>query len=800
LLLLLLIIFLPAAAIIITTGMHHRRDEIAKARDNALLLAQSLATQQEQIALGARTMLGTLAQLPVVRSLDAKACNKLFLELHHQYPFYSVIMATTPDGNVFAASVPFEPGSNVSDRKHIRDAIRTLDFSAGEYIKGRLSNIISLNFGYPVLDANKKVIAIVIAGFDLRQYARFVSKVNLSQGYAVTITDWKGVRLFRWPGDNASTSPGRAVGAASFAIMSGESEQGFFETAGQDGVERIYAFRQLRLRPDLLPYLYMIVGAPREKILHQANLQMALSLSMLGVTAVIGLFFARVFGNHVFIKPINRLVAAAQRFGKGEMHARTGLPHTPDEFGRLARSFDAMASLVEMRSVERRDAQKALGEAYAELEARVEELTAELSASNAALSKEIAGRERMEKALRVSEATYRRIFESLQDLYYQIDNEGIIRVLSPSLTRLAGWEVEELTGRPVTDVYADPSDRQGLMDALSRNGFVRDYEVLLKKKDGTTINGSLSAQLILDEQGHPTGLGGILRDITERKQVEEEIRRTNRRLEEATARASEMAVRAEAANHAKSEFLANMSHELRTPLNSIIGFTEVVLDKHFGDLNESQEEYLGYVLQSSRHLLSLINDILDLSKVEAGKMELSPSPFNPSDLLKGSLGVIKEKALKHRIALSADFDELPELIEADERKLKQIIYNLLSNAVKFTPDGGTVVLAAASGKKGDLLTGATPAGAMDNGCAGDGPCLMISVSDMGIGIREQDFVRIFNPFEQVDSSAGRRFQGTGLGLSLTKRLVELHRGAIWVESAGEHKGSTFRVLLPLSPG
>jgi signal transduction histidine kinase len=182
--------------------------------------------------------------------------------------------------------------------------------------------------------------------------------------------------------------------------------------------------------------------------------------------------------------------------------------------------------------------------------------------------------------------------------------------------------------------------------------------------------------------------------------------------------------------------------------------------------------------------------------VEAGKMELALSQFNLQDLLARSLTIIKEKALKHRIALSVHFDETPAMIEADERKLKQIIYNLLSNAVKFTPDGGSLTVTACSADQSDLPEGKTADFSDNNGKS----YVMISVEDTGVGIKQEDFVRIFNPFEQVDGSASRRFQGTGLGLSLTKQLVELHHGAIWVESTGENKGSTFRVLLPVSSG
>ena len=246
--------------------------------------------------------------------------------------------------------------------------------------------------------------------------------------------------------------------------------------------------------------------------------------------------------------------------------------------------------------------------------------------------------------------------------------------------------------------------------------------------------------------------------------------------------------KAEAANEAKSEFLANMSHELRTPLNHIIGFTELVVDKTLGEINAKQEEYLGDVLQSSRHLLSLINDILDLSKVEAGKMEFQPSKLNLAELLNSCLVMVKEKALKRSIQLELESDNTPIEITADPRKLKQIIYNLLSNAVKFTPEGGEIWLRAERCKMDDKHI-------PDNSDSSES-AIKISVSDTGIGLNSEDIDHIFRPFEQLESSANRKFQGTGLGLSLSKEFVELHGGKIWVESAGEGKGAEFSFAIP----
>jgi signal transduction histidine kinase len=249
---------------------------------------------------------------------------------------------------------------------------------------------------------------------------------------------------------------------------------------------------------------------------------------------------------------------------------------------------------------------------------------------------------------------------------------------------------------------------------------------------------------------------------------------------------------AEEANRAKSEFLANMSHELRTPLNHIIGFTELIIDKSFGDLNLIQEEYLNDVLTSSRHLLSLINDILDLSKVEAGKLELNLSEIDLRGILERSLTMIKEKSLKHSIQLTTDIQDIPDAIWADERKLKQILFNLLSNASKFTPDGGKITLAVR--EIDSIIDGGVLKESINTTAS---RYIEFSVSDTGIGILPEDQQRIFAPFEQVDGSASRKYQGTGLGLTLTRMLVELHGGYITVESEGKDKGSTFRFIIPV---
>ena len=255
--------------------------------------------------------------------------------------------------------------------------------------------------------------------------------------------------------------------------------------------------------------------------------------------------------------------------------------------------------------------------------------------------------------------------------------------------------------------------------------------------------------------------------------VSAQVARQRRALDLSNRQLAEANRLVEQANRNKSEFLAHMSHELRTPLNAIIGFSEVLLGRLFGDINPKQEEYLRDILSSGQHQLALVNDILDLSKVEAGRLDLERSTFSVSEAVAEAMLYVRERAAAHRIALTSESTADLGTISADQRKVTQVLVNLLSNAVKFTPEGGRVDV------RGRRADGA----------------VTIAVRDTGAGIAPEDVGRLFREFEQTGAARGR--EGTGLGLALAKRIVELHGGRIWVESEIGH-GSTFLFSLPVA--
>jgi PAS domain S-box-containing protein len=363
----------------------------------------------------------------------------------------------------------------------------------------------------------------------------------------------------------------------------------------------------------------------------------------------------------------------------------------------------------------------------------------------------------------------RSLFECNIDAIMTTDPAGIITDVNKQMEVLTSCTRDELIGAPFKNYFTDPVRAETGIKLVLKEKKVTNFELIARSRDDNETVVSINATTFYDRDRKLQGVFAAARDVTERKKLDQVLLEKNLELEKARSVA-------EKTNLAKSDFLANMSHELRTPLNSVIGFSEVLQDQIFGTLNEKQVGYINNILTSGRHLLSLINDILDLSKVESGKMKLELCVFPLRETMGASLMMLKEKSLKGGISLNMSLTPEADIcIEADQRKLKQILFNLLSNAVKFTPAGGTVDMDAA--RNDDVI--------------------IITVTDSGIGIKEEDISKLFHPFTQLESAYTKEYEGTGLGLALNRNLVELHGGMVWVESQFG-KGSKFSFTIPLT--
>ncbi|MDB5889085.1 MAG: hybrid sensor histidine kinase/response regulator, partial [Rhodocyclales bacterium] len=390
----------------------------------------------------------------------------------------------------------------------------------------------------------------------------------------------------------------------------------------------------------------------------------------------------------------------------------------------------------------------------------------------------------LDQRLRDQQFYTRSLIESNIDALMTTDPQGIISDVNQQMIALTGRTRDELIGAPCKNFFTDPVRADAAIKRVLTENKVSNYELTVRAQNGVETVVSYNAATIHDRDRKLQGVFASARDVTERKRFERTLQEKNVELEHAS--------------RMKSEFLATMSHELRTPLNAIIGFSEALQDGLMGKMSDIQQEYIGDIFASGQHLLSLINDILDLSKVEAGMMALELEAVDLKSLLTNSLSIVREKAAAQSVALELEAGEDLGSPLLDARKTKQIIYNLLSNAVKFSANDGRVTLRARRVPRSSVgvLPGAWPVCSFPLADNDYDEFLEICVSDNGIGITRENMAKLFQAFSQIDSSLARKFQGTGLGLAMVRQLAELQGGAVAVSSA-EGEGARFAAWLPL---
>lgn len=403
-----------------------------------------------------------------------------------------------------------------------------------------------------------------------------------------------------------------------------------------------------------------------------------------------------------------------------------------------------------------------------------------------AIVRDITRRKRTEAALRASESEYRELMMLANSIILRWSPEGRVTYLNEFGQRFLGYTSDEILGRHVleTIVPQDETTGRDLRTLMARicadpKSFERNINENIRR-DGERVWIDWTNKVVLDDTGQIREILSIGSDVTERKRAQEELVRYRDHLEEQVRdRTRELASakdRAESADRLKSAFLATMSHELRTPLNSIIGFSGILLQGLAGPLNAEQSKQLGMVCNSADHLLALINDVLDLSKIEAGQLQFDIGSFDLRALIETTVEAVRPQARKKGLALDVCIEPLEGQMISDRRRVQQILLNLLSNAIKFTEEGNVRLEATGSEHQ-----------------------VAFRVSDTGLGIRDEEQGRLFKPFSQIDAGINKRHEGTGLGLSICKKLTELLGGTIWVKSEWG-RGSTFGFELPRGSG
>ncbi|OPY14007.1 MAG: Blue-light-activated protein [Syntrophus sp. PtaB.Bin138] len=708
---------LPAMMIILHNGMQLRDDKIAEAQEKSLYLARSLATQQEHIAKSTKQILQALAQIPQIRNLEAKACDALFHDLVAQNPTYVFIGIADIRGRVFASSHSVRP-SSIADRKHFQEAVRSRDYSVGEYVITRTANTPSLNFGYPVMDHDGNVIAVLVAALNLDVYRLFLADHNYVADYVVGITDHRGIRLFRFPDtDSKVTGIGVKVSETSYAHLSGTAEEGVYEGKGSDGNYRIYAFRKLRLHPRAPVYGHIFVGVSKDAVLAAANQELIQSLMLLGLALVLALAAAWSLGNVSFINKLKKLADSAQRLAQGEPHVKTGVPYGRDELGNLAESFDNMSTSLQRKEDERKQAAAAF----------------------------------------VEEATKRNIL-------FEQSPDGIL-IIDPSTTkflefntaahRQLGYSREEFARMSISDVEAmeSPSEIENRIRSVIQRGRV-DFDTRQRTRQGEIRDIHVTAQII-DIMGRSV-YHCIWRDITDRRRAEAE----HRALEERLQRAERM--------EALGLLAGGVAHDLNNVIGILIGYSELLLDEV--DSASPLRPHAEYIKVGGERAAAIIQDLLTLARRGVQTRDVVNLNSVIEDLHDSPE---LQKLCSFHPHVKVETVCAPDLlnVKGSPVHLRKTVMNLVSNAAEAMPRGGIVSIQTTNRYLDRPVPGYDE--------IHEGDFVVLSVSDTGEGISADDMKRMFEPF-YTKKIMGR--SGTGLGLAVVWGTVKDHDGYINVQS------------------
>ncbi len=725
-LLLVLMALLPPVVLLFYTLLDERADRISQANHDLAVLARGAAHDLENRLRSAAQLTYGLAPARPFDSLDRAACTTFLAETYRRFPEYNSITVFLPNGELHCTSLRDWKRANVADREYFRRALAS-DEAQYETLVSRVSGASIAMTAYAARDAAGKVKYVLVLPVNLDRFAATATKNSTYDDTVVTLWDGAGTLLARHPeGEGPKLTGQKLAESELFRFVRDNPDGTTRAVAGVDGVVRVYALAAL---PEMHGTgLRFTMGVSRAELTAEANRHLRYTLLFSGVLLVLIVAGVWTLAERGLRRPAARIVDAVGRLGTGDFNVRIGAPYPRGEMGGLMASLDHTAEQLQAQRGE-------IEQLNTNLERRVAERTTELEASR---------REVLDQR-----NVYWSQLDAATDGLALAARDRTLLHINRAFGRMLGLDsVDGLIGRPVAEfrarllpLLAQPEKYLEEAEKMWANPKVPgDFELALK--DGRVFH--FYSAPVQDLAGEPLGLSLVCRDVTREREVD----------------------------RMKSEFVATVSHELRTPLASLLGFSELMLTRKLPE--EKNRQFLEVIHKESKRLNTLINDFLDLQRIESGRVSYTLEQINLASVVR-EVAALFSNDPQHPLRLDLP-EGLPPAL-GDHDRIKQVLQNLLSNAAKFSPQGGEIAVAAR----------ATGVGMVE-----------IAVSDHGLGIPDEAMPKLFGKFYRVDSTDRREIGGTGLGLALCREIVTAHKGRIWAESRpGE--GSTFRFTLPVKP-
>ena len=639
-----------------------------------------------------------LAQTEAVRGTDLGACTALLRDVGAHYTKYTNFSVVNGERFIVCSSGPLPKPVNVAKSPNINEAFATKEFAVSPFKFGVLTGKPILVFSEPLIDNRGQVTGTINNGLSLTWLGEYLSTIVKFEHQRMVVFDGRGTVLASYP--EGLYPIGMSIDGSNLSRVAFAGAQADGRFVDEQGREMLVSVASIPRIPD---GAYVAAFAPVDAALGETISALYHRLGVLGLMVAGSLLVGWLGARVMLLDPVNKLIAVSGRLEEGDFEARSDVAHDNSELGRLAQSFDKMV--------------EALG-------ARTE-------------------------ALAHSETNYRELVESEEQLIHRYKADTTELFVNSALAQFYGGAPADWLGRKWID-YVTPEQRielEKLLKTCSPDQPIFVYEQMSRNAEGEERWLRWTNRAFFDGAGDITHFQAVGIDLTERKHAEAALERAM--------------MDARAASKAKSNFLANMSHELRTPLNSIIGFSEMMSSQMMGSLPKTYQDYTGFISTSGHHLLNIINDLLDLSKIEAGMMTLDETEINLVATVPEVVLMLRELADKNGNEVTARQDSEHDLrLRGDRLRIKQVLVNVIGNALKFTQQGRVTV---------------------ETYSEGDG--LAMRITDTGMGMSEHDILIALSPFGQVDGNhLSKRFEGTGLGLPLAQQLMEMHGGWMEIES------------------